>query len=122
MKALVAITDFVPTAEENKLLDRLFALGDVQDSGMMISAESAASLLAGSGLSSSTLADIWDIANVEDHPGLHRQSLGVALRLIGHAQNGAIVDVYLVSERMIPHFCAGDRDALMIGRHSCAPC
>lgn len=93
------MADFVATKEENDLLDRLFAIGDTQDSGMMISVESATRILASSSLAPEILSDIWDIANVEDHPGLHRQSLGVALRLIGHAQKGTPVALSLVLER-----------------------
>lgn len=92
------MADFVPSPEERDLLDRLFAYGDPQHSGM-ISANAAGKILAGSGLTPSILAQIWDIANIEDRPGLDHQGLGVALRLIGHAQRGASVSETLVRER-----------------------
>lgn len=92
------MADFVPSTEERALLDRLFASVDPQHSGV-IDTTAAGKILVLSGLLPSILADIWDIANVEGLPGLSRESLGVALRLVGHAQKGESVSVSLVSKR-----------------------
>lgn len=51
-----------------------------------ISSQAAVKIFSGAKVAPTTLADIWRIANVEESEMLSRQVVGVAVRLIGHAQ------------------------------------
>ena len=45
-----------------------------------------------------TLEKVWAIANVEDTESVQRHCVGVALRLVGHAQGGREVREEMVNE------------------------
>lgn len=85
LRALTAITSFKPTSTETAMVDQIFDMADTRRIGS-ISSHAAVKIFSGSRLSPSTLADIWRIANVEESEMLSRQVVGVAVRLIGHAQ------------------------------------
>jgi epidermal growth factor receptor substrate 15 len=97
LRALDAITSFSPTQEESVLVDRVFAVADPERSGT-INPDVALSITMGSNLPENTLQEIWEIANVEENPALGKYCVGIALRLIGHVQNGAEVSEKLVSK------------------------
>ncbi|OCH95293.1 EF-hand protein [Obba rivulosa] len=97
IEALTAVAEYSPTAEEAGLIDLVFAVGDVRNNGQL-STGAAAKIFGGANLSSSTLSKVLDIANIDQKDELDRQSVGVALRLIGHAQKGATVTERLVKE------------------------
>lgn len=87
LRTMEAITSFEPTPSETALVDRIFAVGDPQNTGFM-SPDVAHSILIGSGLPADTLQEIWDIANVEENPKYGKYVIGIAVRLVGHVQNG----------------------------------
>ncbi|OBZ75204.1 EH domain-containing and endocytosis protein 1 [Grifola frondosa] len=99
IQALTALSDFRATPEEANLIDQVFALGDPQHTGRL-SARAASKIFGGSNLPPTTHAKIWDIATVDSagKDGLDRQGVGVALRLIGHAQLGVPVTEALVKK------------------------
>ncbi|KAL4244391.1 hypothetical protein ABKN59_010425 [Abortiporus biennis] len=85
LKAFTVITEFQPTAAETTLVDQIFGIADTQRKGS-ITGHAAAKIFSGSRLPPTVLAGIWEIANVEESEVLSKQCVGVALRLIGHAQ------------------------------------
>ena len=82
---MTAITDFKPTRYESLIVDQIFNLTDTQRTGS-ISSHAAVKIFSGSKVTPATLADIWKIANVEENETLSKHVVGVAVRLIGHAQ------------------------------------
>ena len=56
--------------------------------------------LIGSHLPPDTLEKIWAIANVEENPTYGKYCVGIAVRLVGHLQNGAELSEELVTRRM----------------------
>ncbi|KAL6309151.1 hypothetical protein BKA93DRAFT_761241 [Sparassis latifolia] len=90
VQVVTAISAFTPTRDETVLIDQVFSLGDPPCNGTL-DAHTAAQLLSGSNLTSSVLAKIWELANVEGSDQLSRQNVGAALRLVGHAQAGTPV-------------------------------
>ncbi|THH31741.1 hypothetical protein EUX98_g2439 [Antrodiella citrinella] len=88
LRSLEAITSFQPTRAESALIDQIFEMADTRRIGS-ISSHAAVKIFSGSRLSPTVLADIWRIANVEESEMLSRQVVGVAVRLIGHAQANA---------------------------------
>lgn len=93
-----AITSFNPTPPESALVDRIFAVGDPQGTGS-ISPDVALSIFVGSRLPTDTLEEIWDIANVEENPTYGKYVVGIAVRLVGHLQNGKELSEELVLTR-----------------------
>jgi len=85
LRALEVITSFQPTTGETAIVNQIFDMADTRGVGN-ISSHAAVKIFSGSRLSPSTLADIWRIANVEESEMLSKQVVGVAVRLIGHAQ------------------------------------
>lgn len=96
MRAMDAITTFTPTPAESALVDRIFAIADVQNTGT-ISPDAARRIFLGSNLPSEALEEIWEIANVEENPTYGKYCVGIAVRLVGHLQNGAELSEKLVS-------------------------
>ena len=78
-------------------MDQIFSVGDPSGGGA-ISAHAAQKLFTGSHLRPEVLKSIWDIANVEDHHTFNKHTVGSALRLVGHAQQGKAVTEELVNE------------------------
>ncbi|EKM55747.1 uncharacterized protein PHACADRAFT_256599 [Phanerochaete carnosa HHB-10118-sp] len=95
LRAMEAITSFNPTSSESALVDRIFAAGDPQNTGS-ISPDVAQSILMGSKLPADTLQEVWDIANVEDNSTFGKYVVGIAVRLVGHVQNGKELSEELV--------------------------
>ncbi|KAH9951502.1 hypothetical protein B0H21DRAFT_286407 [Amylocystis lapponica] len=92
--------DFAATHNESALVSRIFLVGDPGHSGL-VSASAAVKILAGSGLPTSTLAKVWDIADENKNGGLDRRGVGIAVRLIGYAQEGTPVNKALCCKRAI---------------------
>ncbi|EMD38666.1 hypothetical protein CERSUDRAFT_82941 [Gelatoporia subvermispora B] len=97
IEVLSAVAEYSPTAEESDLIDQVLAVGDPRQTGRL-STGAAAKILIGTNLSPSRLQEVWDIANIDQKDELDRQSIGVALRLIGHAQKGGVISEQLVRE------------------------
>ncbi|KAF7800253.1 hypothetical protein EIP86_011500 [Pleurotus ostreatoroseus] len=114
LRALDAITAFQPTPAESALVDQLFAAGDPANDGTL-SAHAAHALLAGAHLPPDVRARVWEIANVEESARCGRHCVGVALRLVGHAQQGRTVEEGLVNTpgplASLDGFDAARRDA-----------
>ncbi|KAI0698496.1 hypothetical protein BC835DRAFT_1413085 [Cytidiella melzeri] len=87
LRALDAITSFEPTPPEASLVDLIFEIGDPHGRGG-ITTEALHKILGGSRLPPQTLNAIFDIANVEENEMFSKHCVGVAVRLIGHAQIG----------------------------------
>lgn len=96
LRALEAITSFAPTPAESVLVDRIFSLADPQNSGS-IRPDAAHHIFMGTNLPHGTLQTIWDIANVEENPMYGKYCVGIAVRLVGHVQNGAELDEELIT-------------------------
>ncbi|KAJ8488287.1 hypothetical protein ONZ51_g3649 [Trametes cubensis] len=96
IQALTAVAEYTPTPEEASLVDWVISIGDPERTGKL-NPQIATRIFSGSNLSPDALARIWEIASVDSKDGLlDRQGVGVALRLIGHAQKGAVVTEALV--------------------------
>ncbi|KAI0670647.1 hypothetical protein C8Q78DRAFT_1070191 [Trametes maxima] len=98
IQALTAIAEYIPTSAENSLIDWVISIGDPERTGK-INPQTATRIFSASSLSPDALARIWEIASVDSKDGLlDRQGVGVALRLIGHAQQGVVVTEALVKQ------------------------
>ncbi|KAI0371765.1 EF-hand [Pilatotrama ljubarskyi] len=96
IQALTAIVEYSPTPEEASLVDWVMSIGDPERTGK-INPQTATRIFSASNLSPDALARIWEIASVDSKDGLlDKQGVGVALRLIGHAQKGEVVTEALV--------------------------
>ncbi|OSD02798.1 EF-hand [Trametes coccinea BRFM310] len=96
IQALTAVAEYSPTPEEAALVDWVISKGDPERTGKL-NPQIATRIFSGSNLSPDALARIWEIASVDSKDGLlDRQGVGVALRLIGHAQKGEVVTEALV--------------------------
>ena len=87
----------MPTPSETALVEQIFAVGDPSRSGAL-SVHAARKLFTGARLTPGTLERVWAIANVEDTESVQRHCVGVALRLVGHAQGGSEVREEMVNE------------------------
>ncbi|KAI0721501.1 hypothetical protein C8T65DRAFT_199240 [Cerioporus squamosus] len=97
IQALTAVAEYRPSPEEARLIDWVFTAGDPERTGK-INPQTATRIFSASNLPPDALARIWDIASVDSRDGLlDRQGVGVALRLIGHAQFGSVVAEELVT-------------------------
>lgn len=96
MRALEAITSFTPTPSESALVDRIFSIAGAQNSGSILP-EAAHHILLGARLPYDTLQEIWDVANVEENATYGKYCIGIAVRLVGHVQNGAELSEELVT-------------------------
>ena len=83
------------------MVDRIFSIADPEQNGS-IYPDVALSMTMGSNLPEETLREIWEIANVEENPTLEPYVVGIAVRLIGHVQNGAQLSEKLVERGMCP--------------------
>ncbi|KAI0807290.1 hypothetical protein C8Q74DRAFT_1362812 [Fomes fomentarius] len=97
IQALTAVSEYRPSSEEAPLIEQVFSTGDPEHTGK-INPQTATRIFSASNLPPDALARIWEIASVDSKEGLlDRQGVGVALRLIGHAQGGAAVTEALVA-------------------------
>lgn len=85
------------TPAERPAYAHLFALADPQNTGMVQGA-SAVSFFALSNLPSPVLGTIWALADSDNNGFLGPAQFSAALRLIGHAQGGAVVTEELLSK------------------------
>ncbi|TBU28907.1 EF-hand protein [Dichomitus squalens] len=96
IEALTAVAEYEASTEETPLIEWVFSTGDSERTGK-INPQTATRIFSASNLPPDALARIWEIASVDSKDGLlDRQGVGVALRLIGHAQKGAVVTESLV--------------------------
>ncbi|KAA1474815.1 hypothetical protein DENSPDRAFT_841458 [Dentipellis sp. KUC8613] len=84
------MASFSPTHPESSLVNAIFAKNDPQKFGV-ITGEVAVSIFGGAKLPSTVLGEIWSLADDENNGFLTRKGVGVAIRLIGWAQNGETV-------------------------------
>ena len=99
---MTAVSEYAPSLDEAPLIEWVFTMGDPEKTGK-INPQTATRIFSASNLSPDALARIWEIASVDSKDGLlDRQGVGVALRLIGHAQHGAAVNESLVKQRRFP--------------------
>ncbi|KAI0822614.1 hypothetical protein BC628DRAFT_1326744 [Trametes gibbosa] len=97
IQALTAVAEFNATPEEDSLVNWVMSIGDPDTTGK-INPQTATRIFSASNLAPDALARIWEIASVDSKDGLlDRQGVGVALRLIGHAQKGETVTEALVN-------------------------
>ncbi|KAI0340677.1 EF-hand [Trametopsis cervina] len=97
LRALDAITAYKPTPSESHLVDRILKIGD-RDGRGSVGLPTLHKILSGSNLTPETMQAIFDIANVEENESLSRHCIGVAVRLIGHAQKGVTITEELVGK------------------------
>ena len=124
IQALTAVSEYRPSPEEAPLIDWVFSTGDPERTGK-INPQTATRIFSASNLPPDALARIWEIASVDSKDGLlDRQGVGVALRLIGHAQSGAEVSEGLVKRgeqrtfgAVTPVLMARSGDTCNIGKH-----
>ena len=103
---MTAVSEYNPSSEEASLIDWVFTTGDPEQTGK-INPQTATRIFSASNLAPDALARIWEIASVDSKDGLlDRQGVGVALRLIGHAQKGAVVSEDLVKQRKSCNCCS----------------
>lgn len=99
IQALTAIAEYTATPEEDSLINWVMTIGDPEGTGK-INPQTATRIFSASSLPPDALARVWEIASVDSKDGLlDRQGVGVALRLIGHAQRGETVMEALVNRR-----------------------
>lgn len=75
------------TAEEQKVFGQLYRQAD-PDYTQIVTGEVARTLFIRSGLSPAILGEIWQLADPNNKGYLDQQGFSVALRIIGHVQNG----------------------------------
>lgn len=92
------MSKFTPTPAEVALINQIFAQADTQKLGV-ITGEAAVKIFSGSKLSPTVLAEIWNIADEDNNGVLTRKGVGVAIRLLGHAQRGEPASEALVTKR-----------------------
>ncbi|RPD65853.1 hypothetical protein L227DRAFT_123328 [Lentinus tigrinus ALCF2SS1-6] len=91
------MSKFTPTPAEVALINQIFAQADTQKLGV-ITGEAAVNIFSGSKLSPTVLAEIWNIADEDNNGVLTRKGVGIAIRLLGHAQRGEKVSEALVTQ------------------------
>ncbi|KAJ1307259.1 hypothetical protein OPQ81_001372 [Rhizoctonia solani] len=87
---------FEPTAQEQQVIKAVFSKADTQDLGV-ITGDEAVKIFAGSGLSPTTLGEIWQLSDTDNNGFLTEAGLGIAIRLIGWAQAGESPKKELIS-------------------------
>ena len=95
------MSKFTPTPQEVALINQIFAQADTQKLGV-ITGEAAVKIFSGSKLSPTVLAEIWGLADEDNNGVLTRKGVGIAVRLLGHAQRGEKVSEALVTQRKSP--------------------
>ncbi|KAI0747860.1 hypothetical protein C8Q80DRAFT_1353774 [Daedaleopsis nitida] len=81
------MSKFTPTPSEVAIINQIFAQADTQKLGV-ITGDAAVKIFSGSKLSPTVLAEIWNIADEDNNGVLTRKGVGIAIRLLGHAQRG----------------------------------
>ncbi|KAI0721498.1 hypothetical protein C8T65DRAFT_565847 [Cerioporus squamosus] len=91
------MSKFTPTPAEVALINQIFAQYDTQKLGV-ITGDVAVKIFSGSKLSPTVLAEVWNIADEDNNGVLTRKGVGIAVRLLGHAQRGEKVSEALVTK------------------------
>ncbi|KAI0822618.1 hypothetical protein BC628DRAFT_1326746 [Trametes gibbosa] len=91
------MSKFTPTPAELALVNHIFAQADPQKLGV-VTGDAAVKVLSGSKLPPSVLAEVWNLADEDNNGVLTRKGVGIAVRLLGHAQRGERVLDALVSK------------------------
>ena len=91
---------FNPTPTELGLVNQVFKVADPSEIGI-VTGDAAVKIFAGSKLPGTVLGEIWALADRENNGFLTRKGVAIALRLIGHAQNGETVTEALIDKRML---------------------
>ncbi|KAG7811613.1 hypothetical protein KL921_001879 [Ogataea angusta] len=78
------------TADEKKFYSQIFKTLDLKHTGLL-SGLSVKPLLEASNLSPPVLGEIWNVADPDNKGSLDQFGFCVAMRLIGHVQNGAVL-------------------------------
>ena len=92
------MSKFTPTPAEVALINHIFAQADTQKSGV-ITGDAAVNIFSCSKLSPTNLAEIWNVADEDNNGVLTRKGVGIAVRLLGHAQRGEQISDALVTKR-----------------------
>ena len=98
------MSKFTPTPAEVALINQIFVQADTQKLGV-ITGEAAVKIFSGTKLSPTVLAEVWNIADEDNNGVLTRKGVGIAIRLLGHAQRGERVSDALVTKREQPPSC-----------------
>ncbi|KAI1790765.1 hypothetical protein LXA43DRAFT_1144962 [Ganoderma leucocontextum] len=91
------MSKFTPTPAEVALINHIFAQADTQKIGV-ITGDAAVKIFSGSKLSPTVLAEIWNVADEDNNGVLTRKGVGIAVRLLGHAQRGENISDALISK------------------------
>lgn len=94
----VMSSSFAPTQAELALVNALFASADPSKLGI-ITGDAAVKAFSGAKLQPTALGEIWAIADSDNNGFLTRKSVAMAVRLIGHVQNGQQVKESLLDTR-----------------------
>ena len=89
---------FSPTPAETNIVNQIFTRNDPQKFGI-ITGEVAVKIFGGANLASSTLGEIWSIADADNNGFLTRKGVSVAVRLMGWAQKGETITEDLINKR-----------------------
>ncbi|KTW26618.1 hypothetical protein T552_02627 [Pneumocystis carinii B80] len=84
------------TPEENEAYEKLFSEADPDNIGVLLG-ENSINFFEKTGLSPQILGEIWKIADNENMGFLTRKRFDIALRLIGHAQEGRRPSIDLIN-------------------------
>jgi epidermal growth factor receptor substrate 15 len=90
---------FAPTPAELALVNQIFANVDGARVGLL-SGDVLVPVFEGSHLPTTTLGEIWQLADSDNAGVLTRKGVAVAVRLIGHAQKGEQPSEALINKRM----------------------
>lgn len=95
------MSKFTPTPQELALVNTIFTQADAQKIGV-VTGDAAVKIFSGSKLPPSVLAEVWNLADEDNNGVLTRKGVGIAVRLLGHAQRGERLSEALVSKRELP--------------------
>ncbi|EIW60637.1 uncharacterized protein TRAVEDRAFT_146188 [Trametes versicolor FP-101664 SS1] len=91
------MSKFTPTPQELALVNTIFTQADAQKIGV-VTGDAAVKIFSGSKLPPSVLAEVWNLADEDNNGVLTRKGVGIAVRLLGHAQRGERLSEALVSK------------------------
>lgn len=86
------------TEKEKVVFGQLFRQADSEYT-QVVTGEVASKLFIKSGISPALLGNIWQLADPENNGFLDQKGFSVALRLIGHVQNGQNLSASLIDMR-----------------------
>lgn len=91
------IASFAPSPLELAYTEQIFNQADPQKIGI-ITGDAAVTFFGGSNLPSSTLGEIWSLADSDNNGWLTKKGVAIAVRLIGWAQKGEPVKESLLEK------------------------